>query len=179
MSIFYKSIRVGKNLKPFTLYKFRTMVEGADKIGEPTSEKNDPRITRIGSFLRKTKLDELPQLINVLRGDMALVGPRPEVPEVVKLMSGEEKDIIFSVKPGITGIDSLWNYNEAALIEKYQNKEGNFYLSPHTIYMREIWPYKKFLQMEYVERKSILFDLRILCLTILILPVKLVGKFLR
>ena len=87
MNIIYKSIRIGQYGKPFTIYKFRTMVEGADKMGGVSTSADDPRLTKIGKFLRKYNIDELPQLLNILKRDMNLVGPRPEVPEVINLMT--------------------------------------------------------------------------------------------
>ena len=158
MSIFYKSVRVGKHGKKFQMYKLRTMVEGADRIGPPSTSGDDTRITKAGQFLRKYKLDELPQLWNVIRGDMALVGPRPEVPEVVKLMTTREQCVILSVKPGITDLASLWNYNEEERLAGAKD--------PHTTYLKEIWPEKKRLQIEYVEKKSAWLDFKILIWTI-------------
>jgi|TARA_Y100000034_G_C6797729_1_gene357676 lipopolysaccharide/colanic/teichoic acid biosynthesis glycosyltransferase len=134
------------------------MIEGADKVGPPSTSQDDPRITELGEFLRKTKLDELPQLINVLKGDMSLVGPRPEVSEVVDLMTDEEKDIIFSVKPGITDLASLWNIRE----EEWLDGEED----PHQAYLEKIWPEKKRLQIEYINKKSLWLDLKIIILTI-------------
>ena len=99
--VFFRGIRVGRFGKPFKMYKFRTMVANADELGGSPTADNDPRITRAGRFLRKYKLDELPQLIDVLKGEMSLVGPRPEVEEYVKLYSEEEKAIL-SVCPGMT-----------------------------------------------------------------------------
>jgi|TARA_Y100000034_G_scaffold73146_1_gene88115 lipopolysaccharide/colanic/teichoic acid biosynthesis glycosyltransferase len=154
----YKSTRIGKNLEPFVLYKFRTMVKDADKIGPPSTADDDPRITTIGKFLRKTKLDEIPQLWNVLKGDMALVGPRPEVPGVVDLMTDEEKEVIFSVKPGITDLATLSNMDEGAVLE------GEF--NPHQAYLEKIWPEKKRLQILYVQTKSFWGDVKIILWTI-------------
>lgn len=158
MSILYKSIRIGKAGKPFYLYKFRTMVEGADRIGPPSTAGNDPRITKIGRVLRKWKLDELPQIWNVIRRDMNLVGPRPEVPEVVALMTKDEKDIILSVRPGITDLASLWNFNEE---ERLRGA-----VDPHQQYLDEIWPEKKRLQIEYVLQRSVRLDIQILTKTL-------------
>lgn len=157
-SIFYKSIRIGKNLKPFQLLKFRTMVEGADKIGPPSTKADDPRITKIGAFMRSYKLDELPQLINVLRGEMNLVGPRPEVKEVVDLMTDDEKEIIFSVKPGITDLASLYDFNEE---ERLKGQDD-----PHQYYLDNIWPKKKELQIKYIRERSLWLDIKIIVKTI-------------
>ncbi|MDD5606580.1 MAG: sugar transferase, partial [Candidatus Pacebacteria bacterium] len=100
-SVFYRGIRSGKNGKPFKIFKFRTMVENAEKIGGPSTGFNDFRFTKLGKFLRRYKIDELPQLINILKGEMSMVGPRPQVEEYTKQYKGEDK-MILSVKPGLT-----------------------------------------------------------------------------
>ena len=134
------------------------MVEGADKIGSPSTAEDDPRITKIGRFLRKTKLDELPQLCNVVKRDMNLVGPRPEVQEVVDLMTDYEKAMIFSVRPGITDLASIWDSNEE---ERLAGETD-----PHKAYLEKIWPEKKRLQIEYIRNRSLWLDIKILWLTI-------------
>lgn len=98
----YLARRVGKGGRDFRMWKFRTMVAGADRLGSPVTGRNDPRVTRLGRFLRRTKLDELPQFVNVLLGDMALVGPRPEAPEIVALYTASQRAVL-RVKPGLTG----------------------------------------------------------------------------
>jgi lipopolysaccharide/colanic/teichoic acid biosynthesis glycosyltransferase len=158
VGVIYKSIRIGKEGKPFFLYKFRTMVEGADRIGPLSTAEDDPRITKLGRFLRKTKLDELPQLWNVLKRDMNLVGPRPELPEVINLLSDEERSIILSVRPGITDLASLWDINEEERLAGSEN--------PHQKYLEEIWPEKKRLQIEYIKNRSLALDLKILAQTL-------------
>lgn len=158
MSIFYKSLRVGKNGKLFYLYKFRTMIEGADKIGPESTSKDDPRITKIGKFLRKYKLDELPQAINILKGEMNLVGPRPTLPCVIDTLTKEEKDIILSVRPGLTDPASLWNINEEERLAGSND--------PHKKFMDEIYPEIKRLQIEYIKNRSLLLDLKILIQTL-------------
>lgn len=161
MAIFYKSLRIGKGGKPFLLYKFRTMVENADKIGPESTSGDDKRITKIGRILRKFKIDELPQLWNVLKGDMSLVGPRPEVPSVMEIMRKQfpdEYDIIISVKPGITDLASLWDFNEE---EKLAGEQD-----PHKAYLEKIWPEKRRLQVEYIKNKSLWLDFKIIFLTI-------------
>lgn len=158
MNILYKSERVGKRGTLFMLYKFRTMVEDADKIGPPSTSADDPRITKWGRFMRKYKIDELPQLLNVLKGDMALVGPRPEVLEVIHMLTLNECAIILSVKPGITDLASLWNYNEEERLAGSSN--------PHQTYLDEIWPEKKRLQIEYIKTKSLWLDVCIVARTI-------------
>lgn len=157
MNLIYKSKRVGKNLREFNLLKFRTMIVGADKIGGASTAGDDPRLTKIGKFLRKYKLDELPQLINILRGEMTLVGPRPEVKEVVDLMTEEEKKIIFSILPGLTDLATLEDMHEEELL-----RGSN---APHKKYLEEIWPRKKQLQIKYVKEKSVWLDIKILTKT--------------
>ncbi len=154
MSIFYKSVRVGKNGRLFTLWKLRTMVEGADKMGGPSTAADDPRLTKIGKFLRKWQIDELPSLWNVLRGDISLVGPRPEVPEVIALMTPEEKKIILSVRPGITDLATLANISEGERLKGSKD--------PHQKYLDDIWPEKKRLQIWYIKNRNWLLDIKIL-----------------
>jgi lipopolysaccharide/colanic/teichoic acid biosynthesis glycosyltransferase len=113
--VFYRVVRVGLHGKPFRIFKFRTMVVDAEKLGASSTSDDDPRITGIGKSLRKYKLDELPQLINVLKGDMSFVGPRPEVKKFTDLYTEEEKAIL-TVKPGITDWASIWNSDEAAVL---------------------------------------------------------------
>ena len=113
--VFYRGLRIGKSARPFKMYKFRTMAANADKIGGSSTANDDVRITKVGRVLRKYKLDELPQLINVFKGEMSFVGPRPEVPYYVGMFNGEEKAIL-SVKPGITDWASLWNSNEGVIL---------------------------------------------------------------
>ena len=120
--VFFRGIRVGRFGKPFRIYKFRTMVVNADELGGSPTADNDPRITKAGRFLRKYKLDELPQLLNVLKGEMSLVGPRPEVEEYVKLYSEEEKAIL-SVCPGMTDWASILNADEGAILAKSPDPE--------------------------------------------------------
>jgi lipopolysaccharide/colanic/teichoic acid biosynthesis glycosyltransferase len=156
---FYKSRRVGRNGKVFSMYKFRTMVVGADKIGGPSTPIDDPRLTKIGIFLKKFQIDELPQLINVLKGEMSLVGPRPEVPVYVDMMSKNEKEKILSVRPGITDFASLWNFHEGEILKGAKD--------PEKAYMEEIRPEKLRLQMKYVEEMSFLTDIKIIFKTIL------------
>jgi len=156
--VFYKGVRVGLAGKYFKIYKFRTMVEEAEKLGGSYVPDDDPRITNIGKFLRKFKLDELPQLINVLKGDMSLVGPRPEVPQYISFLSEEEKETL-SVRPGITDWASLWDIDEGAFLAGCKNPEKK--------YLEEIKPVKVRLQLRYVRNKSFLVDINIIILTIL------------
>ena len=155
--ILYRSQRVGRWGKPFRLVKFRTMVVNADKIGGPSAAEDDPRITSLGRVLRKYKLDELPQLFNVLRGEMSLVGPRPEVPEYAALLSEGER-IILSVPPGLTDWATLWNSDEGAALADCADPERE--------YLERIRPNKIALQLEYVRRHSLLTDVDILFRTL-------------
>jgi lipopolysaccharide/colanic/teichoic acid biosynthesis glycosyltransferase len=139
--VFYKQIRVGKDNIDFTLLKFRTMVSDSDKKGLLTIGAKDNRITKIGFFLRKYKLDELPQLINVLKGEMSFVGPRPEVRKYVNLYSDYQIKVL-SVRPGITDISSIKFFNENEILAKSDN--------PEKTYIDEIMPYKIELNFEYI-----------------------------
>jgi lipopolysaccharide/colanic/teichoic acid biosynthesis glycosyltransferase len=162
-TVFYKGVRVGKNGRIFKMLKFRTMVVNADKIGGSSTADDDPRLTTIGKFLRKYKLDELPQLFNVLKGDMSFVGPRPEVPFYVDMFTDEEKAIL-SVKPGITDWASLWNSDEGALLA------GS--VDPEKDYMEKIRPEKVRLQLRYIRERSFWVDMEILFRT----AMKVVGR---
>jgi len=135
------------------------MVLNAEILGGPSTAGDDPRLTKIGKFLKKFQLDELPQLINVLKGEMSLVGPRPEVKMYVDIMTPEERNTILSVKPGMTDLASLWNFHEGEVLK------GS--LDPEKTYMEKIRPEKIRLQMEYVKNRSFLLDLKIVIKTIL------------
>ncbi len=156
--IFYRGLRIGRYGKPFKIFKFRTMVTNADKIGGPSTADDDPRLLKIGKFLRKYKLDEIPQLINVLKGEMSLVGPRPEVPFYVNMFTEEEKKIL-TVKPGITDWASLWNFNEGETLAGSKNPERE--------YAEKIRPKKIHLQLKYVREQSFWIDLKIIFNTLL------------
>jgi lipopolysaccharide/colanic/teichoic acid biosynthesis glycosyltransferase len=151
--VFYRGTRVGLNGKLFSMLKFRTMVVDAESLGGSATAADDPRITRFGKFLRRYKLDELPQFFNVLLGDMSLVGPRPEVQKYVNLYSPEEKAIL-TVRPGITDWASIWNSNEAAVLEGSRD--------PERTYEELIRPTKLALQLFYVRNHSFFVDLKIL-----------------
>jgi lipopolysaccharide/colanic/teichoic acid biosynthesis glycosyltransferase len=157
--VFYKGERVGLHKKLFSMYKFRTMVSDAEKIGGPSTSENDPRITKVGKILRKFKLDELPQLFNVLKGEMSIVGPRPEVRKEVEYYN-QGWDIIFSVKPGITDLSSIEFHNEGRIIA-----ESGFD-DPHDAYRMLIQPQKLRLQREYALNHSFIGDLKIIVRTI-------------
>jgi len=154
--VFYKQQRVGKNGRDFWLFKFRTMAKNADKNGLLTIGSKDSRVTRVGLILRKYKLDELPQLINILIGDMSIVGPRPEVRKYVNLYNNEQMRVL-TVKPGLTDFSSIEYFNESDLLA--QSSE------PETHYINEIMPAKLKLSLKYIEKKSFLTDLKIILKT--------------
>ena len=152
----YKSIRIGQHGYPFTMWKIRTMknIEGLDTT---VSTSKDPRITPFGQFLRRTKLDELPQLWNVIKGDMSLVGPRPDVPGFADTLIGEDR-ILLSVRPGITGLATLAYRDEEQLLAKQKDPEQ---------YNKEvIWPEKVRLNRFYIEHYSLWLDFKIIYKTI-------------
>ena len=155
-TIFFKQIRVTKDGKEFKIFKYRTMKIGSDKYSQITVGQDD-RITKIGSFLRKYKLDEIPQLINVLIGDMSLVGPRPEVPKYVALYTDEQKEIL-KVRAGITDYASIEFSNENDLLALEEDSEK--------AYIEKIMPKKIELNKKYLSEISMLTDIRIILLTI-------------
>lgn len=157
--VLYRGLRAGLGGRDFAMLKFRTMVVEADKIGGPSTPDDDPRITRLGRYLRKYKLDELPQLLNVLKGDMSLVGPRPEVPQYVAMFTKDERQIL-AVRPGITDLATLWNADEGALLAAADD--------PERVYLEVIRPRKIQLQLEYVRSRSCRSDLRIIWQTLMI-----------
>lgn len=156
--VFYRQKRVGKNEREFSLFKFRTMRPDADKTGQLTVGMRDPRITEIGYFLRKYKLDEFPQFINVLLGEMSIVGPRPEVKMYTDLYSKEQKKVL-QVKPGITDYASLFYFNENEILGNAED--------PQKTYIEEVMPAKLKLNQKYVEEQSILTDIKIMWQTFL------------
>lgn len=156
--VFYKQERVGKNKILFKIFKFRTMKVNADKKGLLTLGDRDDRITRVGRILRKTKLDELPQLINVFIGEMSFVGPRPEVKKYVDLYTESQMEIL-KLKPGITDYASIIYMDEAVLLGKSKN--------PEKTYIEEIMPHKIELNKKYLNNKSIFKDIRIIMNTII------------
>lgn len=148
--IFFKQIRIGKNGKPFKILKFRSMVANAEKKGLQISTGTDMRVTKVGKIIRKTKIDELPQLINVLIGQMSLVGPRPEVPKYVDMYTEEQKKVL-TVKPGITDLASIEFRNENELLSEAEN--------PEIYYIEEIMPKKLALNLEYIEKSGFFYDI--------------------
>lgn len=155
--IFFKQIRVTQNGKKFKILKFRTMRINSEEKGQLTVGK-DHRITKSGEFLRKTKLDELAQLINVFMGDMSLVGPRPEVPKYVELYTEKQREIL-KMKAGITDYASIYFANENELLEEKEN--------PEQYYIDEIMPKKIELNKKYIREASVMTDIKIIILTIL------------
>ncbi len=157
--VFYKQVRVGKNMEPFKIFKFRTMIYDPYDKGLQLTTSDDKSITRSGRFLRKTKLDELPQLINVLIGEMSLVGPRPEVPKYVRYYPEEVRKIVLSVPPGIT--------DRASLEFKNENEILNLSKNPEKTYIDEILPVKLKYYVGYVENRTLLGDIKIIIDTFL------------
>ena len=155
--IFFTQVRVGKEMRPFRLYKFRTMRPDAEFSGQLTVGMRDPRITGIGYFLRRYKLDELPQLLNILIGDMSIVGPRPEVPKYVALYDAEQQKVL-SVKPGLTDYASLQYINENEILGRAAD--------PEKTYIEEVMPAKLLLNLQYIQDKSLMTDLRIIFRTV-------------
>jgi lipopolysaccharide/colanic/teichoic acid biosynthesis glycosyltransferase len=156
--VFFRHERIGMSFRPFQVLKFRTMVRDATSQGGPITFGDDPRVTRIGRLLRKTKLDELPQLFNVLRGDMSLVGPRPEVLKYVEMFSDDYAEIL-RVRPGITDLASIRYSDEAAVLGRADDPEKE--------YVGRILPEKIRLAKEYVRRSSLCFDAVLITLTLL------------
>lgn len=155
--VFYKQVRVGRKGIDFKIFKFRTMHINADKQGLLTIGGRDPRVTRIGYVIRKYKLDELPQLINVLIGDMSLVGPRPEVRKYVELYSSNQKKVL-NVRPGITDMASIKFRNENEILEKQDN--------PTQYYIDVIMPEKLDINLNYLHNRSFIRDIGVILKTI-------------
>ena len=155
--IFFRQERIGRGFRPF-FFKFRTMAEDSIARGRSITAGDDPRITRVGWFLRKTKIDELPQLINVLRGEMTFVGPRPEVPRYVEIFRKDYEEIL-KIRPGITDLASIKYRDEAALLGQSENPEEE--------YVTRVLPDKISLGKEYIRCSSLAFDLRLIFRTFL------------
>ena len=152
--VFHRARRIGKDGQPFTLYKFRTMVADAPRQGPGITRQDDPRITRVGRFLRKLKIDEMPQLINVLKGEMSIVGPRPEDPRYVAHYTPEQRRVL-SVRPGMASPAFIKYRHEEELLAAAGDDVENTYLTV-------ILPDKLRLDLEYIEQQSFLFDLGVL-----------------
>jgi lipopolysaccharide/colanic/teichoic acid biosynthesis glycosyltransferase len=160
-SVFFAHERVGRHGRKFKVLKFRTMVQDAPKLGGAITARHDPRITRIGRLLRTTKLDELPQLWNVLKGEMSLVGPRPEVERYVQLWEPALREQVLSVRPGITGLTQIRYRHEERLLAQQPD--------PEKYYREVLLPIKLASDAEYVRRRSLLFDLSLLLRTVIAL----------
>lgn len=155
--IFYRAQRMGKDGVLFSLYKFRSMTAGADKQGPGITVAGDSRVTRVGRFLRRTKLDELPQLLNVLKGEMSLVGPRPEDPRYVALYTPEQRQVL-AARPGITSAASLQYRREEELLSGADWER---------VYRQEVMPAKLAIDLAYLQRRTVGTDLRLIIQTIL------------
>jgi lipopolysaccharide/colanic/teichoic acid biosynthesis glycosyltransferase len=162
--VFYRQERVGRSGKLFRIYKFRTMVVDADKTGRAITVGEDPRITRSGAVLRKYKLDELPQLINVVKGQMSLVGPRPEVPHYVNMYTPEQRAVL-ELMPGITDPASIKYRNENELLAAATDADG-IEVDPEYIYVHEIMPDKIKINLEYAAKANVVSDFGIIIRTI-------------
>jgi lipopolysaccharide/colanic/teichoic acid biosynthesis glycosyltransferase len=155
--VFFRQERIGKGFRPFLIYKFRTMVEDAARHGTAITVGADPRITRVGRLLRQTKIDELPQLVNVVMGEMSLVGPRPEVAHYVEMFR-EDYEEILQVRPGITDLASLKYQSESEWLSRFDNPERE--------YVTHVLPEKIKLAREYVQRTSMIVDLVLILKTV-------------
>ncbi|MDR3051353.1 MAG: sugar transferase [Oscillospiraceae bacterium] len=151
--VFYRQTRIGRDGRPFAILKFRTMVADADRLGLPITVGRDPRITAVGAFLRRSKLDELPQLLNVLRGDMSLVGPRPEVPKYVARYTDAQRRVLW-VRPGITDPASIQYRDENTLLANFDD--------PEEAYVRQVLPAKLAMNLAYLQNFSFWGDLGLL-----------------
>ena len=157
--IFHPAERIGKDGKPFRMYKFRTMVADAARLGPAITYNDDPRITRVGRFLRCTHIDEWPQFFNIVRGDMSFVGPRPEAPTYVEHYTPQQREVL-KARPGMTGLAQVqYMQNEAAMLDATTLDE---------VYLNEILPKKLELDLQYIQNESFLLDLKLLIRTILI-----------
>jgi lipopolysaccharide/colanic/teichoic acid biosynthesis glycosyltransferase len=154
---FFRQTRVGRRGQPFQLLKFRSMRPGSEAKGQITVGERDPRITGVGHFLRRTKLDELPQLLNILKGDMSVVGPRPEVPRYVALYTAEQREVL-RVRPGLTSLASIAYINENEVLGRSAD--------PERTYVEEVMPAKLALDLRYVREQSLALDLRIIAGTL-------------
>jgi lipopolysaccharide/colanic/teichoic acid biosynthesis glycosyltransferase len=156
--VLFKQERIGKKFRPFLIYKVRTMVEDAPRLGASITYGNDSRITRVGRILRQSKLDELPQLLNILKGDMSFVGPRPEVRRYVELFRSDYEQIL-KVRPGLTDLASLKYSDEASILGQSKN--------PEVDYVTRLLPDKIYLAKEYIRHSSLLFDAKLIAETII------------
>ena len=156
-TIFFRQERIGLDGKPFRIWKFRTMVENAEALGKQLTIGEDPRITRIGKWLRKTKLDELPQLFNIISGEMSFVGPRPEVARYVELYNEEQKEVL-KLLPGITDLASIQYRDESTLLAESSD--------PEKTYIEEIMPEKIRINLQYARSSNVLTDFMVILKTL-------------
>ncbi|WP_243295381.1 sugar transferase [Geothrix mesophila] len=155
--VFYRQVRVGRGGRPFRIWKFRTMVVDADRIGRPLTVSGDPRVTRTGAWLRRWKLDELPQLINVVTGEMGFVGPRPEVPRFVALYTEAQRRVL-DLRPGITDLASIAYRNESDLLEGHEDPESH--------YIGTILPDKIRINLDYAAKAGLWRNLKVILATL-------------
>jgi lipopolysaccharide/colanic/teichoic acid biosynthesis glycosyltransferase len=155
--VFFRQARVGLGGEPFRIFKFRSMRVDAEALGGQLTVRGDPRVTRVGAFLRASKIDELPQLINVLVGDMSLVGPRPEVPRYVALYTSDQQRVL-EVRPGITDPASICYRDEAAVLARAED--------PERAYVEEVLPHKLAINLAYLERRSLASDVGVILATL-------------
>ena len=152
--VIFKQKRIGKEGKPFIIYKFRSMRINTSDTAITLS--TDKRITRFGRFIRKTKIDELPQLCNILKGEMSIVGPRPDVPGYYDTLTGENQ-LIWTLRPGLTGLDSMFYPNEQVILDHQTH--------PRQYYDNILWPHKVRLNLWYTKNRTLLIDMKIICNT--------------
>ncbi|MDI6891192.1 MAG: sugar transferase [Thermodesulfovibrionales bacterium] len=155
--VFFIHQRVGRNFKPFSLYKFRTMIDKAQELGQQITSGSDSCITRFGKLLRKMKLDELPQLWNVLKGNMSFVGPRPEISKYIEMFRDEYREIL-KVKPGITDFAAIEFRDEENVLKRFKNPENG--------YIKEVLPIKINLYKKYLRERGLLTDMKLIMLTL-------------
>lgn len=157
--VFYMQKRIGLNDKEFKIYKFATMLKNSLSMGSGSiTVRNDPRVTKVGKFLRMTKINELPQILNILKGDMSVVGPRPLVTKTFNAYPEDIRYQVYKVKPGLTGLGSIYFRDEEEMISKAKE-------DPHQFYERVVAPYKGALEIYYQEHKSTLTDLKLIFAT--------------
>jgi lipopolysaccharide/colanic/teichoic acid biosynthesis glycosyltransferase len=168
--VFFRQTRVGRGGRPFRIYKFRSMVADAQRAGTALTVRADPRITRVGRLLRRSKLDELPQLVNVLVGDMSIVGPRPEVPEYMEFYTPDQRAVLIAMRPGITDYAAILFRDESSLLDGERD--------PVDVYRRVIMPAKFACYERYSREIGVLTDLRIIVATGLVLVVGRVPHWL-
>lgn len=169
--IFFRQTRIGQFGEAFSIIKFRTMVVNAEQVGPQVTSSDDPRMTRIGKLLRSTKIDELPQLINVLTGEMSLVGPRPQVPRYAELFPDHQKATIFSVRPGITGPAAIKFRHEEEILQNREDRED--------FYIQVLLPIKCSIDEEYVETRSLGKDAMVVWETVKILSRGVLNRIRR